>query len=267
MHSGGSCFLCKLWGSHKGAKFKAHSWQYLNPRLTRARSKKRRRKKESSWELPLRNCLRQSLLHPHTLNQKREKRAREHVWVCVCVCWLHFLLNINYLHGQNTALLSLRIPVSSMCSPPANHKRTLSRSLSSTSLAKIKKYLKSKFFKSRWLKQASQGLKMKKLTSKGPPHTQTHTLEDLTSLFRVLLLPLRLKLPSWKRSRRGGRRGCGRAFLFLTPPPFSLFLSFSKHNLCSGVRWGGGGGDPAYLTPGLSLDTHLPSSILWWSPH
>lgn len=188
--------------------------------------------------------------------------------MCECVCWLHFLLNINYLHGQNTALLSLRIPVSSMCSPPANHKRTLSRSLSSTSLAKIKKYLKSKFFKSRWLKQASQGLKMKKLTSKGPPHTQTHTLEDLTSLFRVLLLPLRLKLPSWKRSRRGGRRGCGRAFLFLTPPLLSLSF-FLFLNTTFVLAWGGGevGGDPAYLTPGLSLDTHLPSSILWWSPH
>lgn len=224
MHSGGSCFLCKLWGSHKGAKFKAHSWQYLNPRLTRARSKKRRRKKRIILRTSFKKLFATVITSPsHTQPEEREESER--ACVSVCVCWLHFLLNINYLHGQNTALLSLRIPVSSMCSPPANHKRTLSRSLSSTSLAKIKKYLKSKFFKSRWLKQASQGLKMKKLTSKGPPHTQTHTLEDLTSLFRVLLLPLRLKLPSWKRSRRGGRRGCGRAFLFLTPPPL-LSLSF-----------------------------------------
>lgn len=44
----------------------------------------------------------------------------------------------------------------------------------------------------------------------------------------------------------GGGGGCGRLFL--------------EHNLCSGVK------DPACLTPGLSLETHLLSSILWWSP-
>lgn len=259
MHSGGFCFLCKLWGSHKGAKFKAHSWQYLNPRLTRARSKKKKKKKK---RIILRTSFKKLfatvITSPsHTQPEEREESA------CVCVltplCWTLTTCMVKTLHYWALGFLS------HPCAPPANHKRTLSRSLSSTPLAKIKKYLKSKFFKWRWVKQASRGLKIKKLTSKGPPHTQTHTLEDLTSLFRVLLLPLRLKLPSWKRSRRGGRRGCGRAFLFFfTPPSLSFFLFL---NTTFVLAWGGGGRDPAYLTPGLSLDTHLPSSILWWSPH